>query len=532
MNKYYKTVSLTTILRVASFILLLFSNHILADPFVDLLNGLAASVAKGGQNNQQTANGKSSDSSGSTLATPHSQDNQQIEEAQRLELAKQGVLANALVKDFLKTHSFSDREIAKEAIEKLIADLRANAKIENISSAETVAIVNGIPIPQARINLRVKAAAAQGQADSPELRKAIMEDMINMEVMSQEAVKKGLGKQAEIPASTTQNPSASSSSIDGYLTDSTGYCAAIESNETVRATAKTIAAAHKQGDKSQDLAVSYSKKLFDNDQGQLIQWVKEKVTWAEKKHGWRYSPSIYRWAALCAAKHVNDDLFYFFAEGYAINDIRDQVRTMLNEHNKKKTILGQDGKFEVVVNQERFDTEGLVLRIFGLRFLNGSDVYDYRQASFIAIAVPGGSQALASTSAEGYADFLARLENAHLENLQKKVAAEKQNQSKKIQTDFVNISFDDFWLDKATLAGKNVHLAGFGSYAGDMMFMTKKFGAANMIYVDVGSLPRQNIKRLLETCSPYCNINVWGEVRMNMLGNAEIRASRVTATKY
>lgn len=527
MNKYCKNATLITILRNATLALLLLSNHAAADPLADLIKGVAASLAKVGQNNQQTVNSNSSGTSGSALATPRSQDNQQIEDVQRLELARQVVLVDALVKDYAKSHSFSDQDVAKEAVKQLITDLRAKANIENIASAEIATIVNGVPIPQARINLRVRAAVAQGQTDSPELRKAIKEDLINMEVMSQEAVKKGLGKQTERPASTTQNSSASSSSIDGYLTDSTGYCAAIESNETVRATAKTIAAAHKQGGTSQDLAVSYSKKLFDNDQRQLLQWVKEKVTWAEKKHGWRYSPSIYRWAALCAAKHVNDDLFYFFAEGYAINDIRDQVRTMLNEHNKKKTILGQDGKFEVVVNQEQFDTEGLVLRIFGLRFLNGSDVYDYRQASFIAIAVPGGSQALASTSAEGYADFLARLEN-----LQKKVAAEKQNQSKKIQTDFVNISFDDFWLDKATLAGKNVQLAGFGSYAGDMLFMTKKFGAANMIYIDVGSLPRQNIKQLLETCSPYCNINVWGKVRMNMLGNAEIRASRVMATKY
>jgi peptidyl-prolyl cis-trans isomerase C len=58
--------------------------------------------------------------------------------------------------------------------------------------------VNGVSIPQARIDLRVKAAAAQGQADSPELRKAIREDMINVEVMAQEAAKLGLDKNAEV----------------------------------------------------------------------------------------------------------------------------------------------------------------------------------------------------------------------------------------------------------------------------------------------------------------------------------------------
>ncbi|OGT14831.1 MAG: peptidylprolyl isomerase, partial [Gallionellales bacterium RIFCSPHIGHO2_02_FULL_57_16] len=42
------------------------------------------------------------------------------------------------------------------------------------------------------------AAAAQGQADSPELRKAIRDDMINLEVMAQEAVKAGLDKNADV----------------------------------------------------------------------------------------------------------------------------------------------------------------------------------------------------------------------------------------------------------------------------------------------------------------------------------------------
>lgn len=63
---------------------------------------------------------------------------------------------------------------------------------------KSAAMVNGVSIPQSRIDLRVKAATAQGQADSPELRKAIREDMINVEVMVQEAAKLGLDKNPEI----------------------------------------------------------------------------------------------------------------------------------------------------------------------------------------------------------------------------------------------------------------------------------------------------------------------------------------------
>lgn len=63
---------------------------------------------------------------------------------------------------------------------------------------KSAAIVNGVSIPQARIDLRVKAITAQGQPDSPELRKAIRDDMINLEVLAQESAKLGLDKGADI----------------------------------------------------------------------------------------------------------------------------------------------------------------------------------------------------------------------------------------------------------------------------------------------------------------------------------------------
>lgn len=62
----------------------------------------------------------------------------------------------------------------------------------------TVATVNGVAIPQTRIDMRIKVAAQQGQPDSPEMRKAIRDDLINLEVISQEALKKGLDKQPDV----------------------------------------------------------------------------------------------------------------------------------------------------------------------------------------------------------------------------------------------------------------------------------------------------------------------------------------------
>lgn len=67
---------------------------------------------------------------------------------------------------------------------------------------KSVALVNGVSIPQSRIDMRVKAAVAQGQADTPELRKAVREDMINLEVMSQAAKKSGLDKHPDVVQQT------------------------------------------------------------------------------------------------------------------------------------------------------------------------------------------------------------------------------------------------------------------------------------------------------------------------------------------
>jgi peptidyl-prolyl cis-trans isomerase C len=60
------------------------------------------------------------------------------------------------------------------------------------------ATVNGVAIPQARLEMRVKAAMAQGQPDTPELRNAIKDELINIEVLAQAASKKGLSKQSEV----------------------------------------------------------------------------------------------------------------------------------------------------------------------------------------------------------------------------------------------------------------------------------------------------------------------------------------------
>lgn len=80
----------------------------------------------------------------------------------------------------------------------VLAILGALAINPAFGETKSAALVNGVPIPQERVDMRVHAAIAQGQADSPDLRKAIREDLINVELMAQEAVKLGVDKKPEV----------------------------------------------------------------------------------------------------------------------------------------------------------------------------------------------------------------------------------------------------------------------------------------------------------------------------------------------
>lgn len=66
--------------------------------------------------------------------------------------------------------------------------------------AQNIAVVNGKGVPSSRVDAMLKQATAQGQKDSPELRGMIKEELINREILIQEADKLGLGASAETKA--------------------------------------------------------------------------------------------------------------------------------------------------------------------------------------------------------------------------------------------------------------------------------------------------------------------------------------------
>jgi len=86
---------------------------------------------------------------------------------------------------------------AKLALVTLLVTITSSVAYAESKKTESnnIATVNGVAIPQARFEMRMKAATSQGQADSPELRNAVRDDLINLEILAQAAIKNGLNKQ-------------------------------------------------------------------------------------------------------------------------------------------------------------------------------------------------------------------------------------------------------------------------------------------------------------------------------------------------
>ncbi len=68
------------------------------------------------------------------------------------------------------------------------------------SSGGGKVVVNGVTIPQSRIDAMNKELTAQGQPDNAERQAAVREELINREVLAQAALKRGLDKNSDVAA--------------------------------------------------------------------------------------------------------------------------------------------------------------------------------------------------------------------------------------------------------------------------------------------------------------------------------------------
>ncbi|MBB5190340.1 peptidyl-prolyl cis-trans isomerase C [Silvimonas terrae] len=82
---------------------------------------------------------------------------------------------------------------------KLLVGALVGALISTSAMADgSVATVNGVAIPQSKMDMIVKQLAERGQKDSPELRDRIKQQLVTNEVLYQDAVKKGVDKSADV----------------------------------------------------------------------------------------------------------------------------------------------------------------------------------------------------------------------------------------------------------------------------------------------------------------------------------------------
>ncbi|MEK7439094.1 MAG: peptidylprolyl isomerase [Pseudomonadota bacterium] len=155
-----------------------------------------------------------------------------------------------------------------------------------------IASVNGVAIPKNRVDAIVRAQEAQGRKDTPELRAAIRENLISLEVINQEANRKGLNKNPDTVAQievTRANIVAQAFHAD-YLKQHPVSEAALKAEyEKIKSSigdkeykarhilvekeseAKDIIEKLKKGDKFAELAKA-SKDAGSKDQGGDLDW--------------------------------------------------------------------------------------------------------------------------------------------------------------------------------------------------------------------------------------------------------------------
>jgi peptidyl-prolyl cis-trans isomerase C len=68
------------------------------------------------------------------------------------------------------------------------------------ASASGKVVVNGVTIPQARIDAMNKELSAQGQPDTAERQAAVRDELVNREILAQAAAKRGLDRNPDIAA--------------------------------------------------------------------------------------------------------------------------------------------------------------------------------------------------------------------------------------------------------------------------------------------------------------------------------------------
>lgn len=66
--------------------------------------------------------------------------------------------------------------------------------------AQNIAVVNGTPVPKARADALIRELTRQGQQDSPQLQVMVREELVQRELLMQEALRRGIPNRADVKA--------------------------------------------------------------------------------------------------------------------------------------------------------------------------------------------------------------------------------------------------------------------------------------------------------------------------------------------
>jgi peptidyl-prolyl cis-trans isomerase C len=80
----------------------------------------------------------------------------------------------------------------------IACSLALTAACSGAALAQNAAVVNNKPISSTKVDTFVKQLIAEGQKDGPELRKFVVDQLINREILTQEADRLGIGRRPDV----------------------------------------------------------------------------------------------------------------------------------------------------------------------------------------------------------------------------------------------------------------------------------------------------------------------------------------------
>lgn len=164
--------------------------------------------------------------------------------------------------------------------------------------AQNIAVVNGTPIPKSRADAMVSQLVQQGQPDSPQLQAAVRQELVNREILMQEAVRRGIPNRPDVKAqvAVAQQTVVLRAMIEDFLKKNQPTDTEVKAryDELVKGAAsreyhlhhilvdneqqaKELIAKIKAGAKFEDLAKQYSKDPGSGKNGGDLDWADPKA---------------------------------------------------------------------------------------------------------------------------------------------------------------------------------------------------------------------------------------------------------------